>query len=65
MATEFKDIKDLSATELKKKKETLNEELFLAKTKNALGQLANPIQIRGMRRDLARVNTALTQKVVR
>ncbi len=65
MATEFKDIKDLSATELKKKKETLNEELFLAKTKNALGQLANPIQIRGMRRDLARVKTALTQKVVR
>ncbi len=62
---EFKDIKDLSATELKKKKETLTEELFLAKTKNALGQLANPIQIRGMRRDLARVSTALTQKVVR
>lgn len=65
MATEFKDIKDLSATELKKKKETLSEELFLAKTKNALGQLANPIQIRGLRRDLARVSTALTQKVVR
>ncbi len=62
---DFKDIKDLSAAELKKKKETLTEEIFLAKTKNALGQLASPIQIRGMRRDLARVMTALTHKVVR
>ncbi len=62
---EFKDIKDLSAADLRKKKSGLVEEIFIAKTKNALGQLASPIQIRKMRRDLARVMTALTQKVIR
>ena len=61
----YTDIKDLSATELKKKKSSITEDLFNAKMKNSLGQLGNPIQIRDLRKSLARVNTALTQKVVR
>lgn len=61
----YQDVKDLSPTELKKKKKALTQDLFEAKMKNTLGQLSNPLEIRGMRRDLARVNTALVQKVVR
>lgn len=61
----FQDVKDLSATELKKKKGTLTQEIFEAKMKNQLGQLGNPIVIRQLRKDLARVNTALVQKIAR
>lgn len=61
----YTEIKDLSAVELKKKKTALNEEFFNAKMKNNLGQLGNPLEIRKIRRDLARVNTALVQKITR
>jgi large subunit ribosomal protein L29 len=61
----YTEFKDLSAVELKKKKAGLSEDLFSAKMKNGLGQLGNPLEIRKIRRDLARVNTALVQKIAR
>ncbi len=61
----FNEIKDLSAVELKKKKALLGEQLFTAKIKNQLGQLGNPLEIRKIRKDLARVHTALVKKIVR
>lgn len=61
----YSDIKDMSATELKKKKTALRNELFEARMKNQLGQLANPLEIRGLRKTIARLNTALAQKVAR
>jgi large subunit ribosomal protein L29 len=62
---EYKEIKDLSATELKKKKAGLVQEMFDARIKNQLGQLGNPLEIRHIRKNIARLNTALVQKVVR
>ena len=61
----YTEVKDLSAVELKKKKGALTHEFFTAKMKNSLGQLGNPLEIRKIRRDLARVNTALVQKIAR
>ena len=61
----YTEIKDLSATELKKKKSALVGELFEAKMKNQLGQLGNPLEIRMIRKNLARVNTAMVQKIAR
>ena len=61
----FKDIKDLSVDELKKKKATLTQDIMNAKLKNSLGQLSNPMDIRFNRKDLARVNTALATKTAR
>lgn len=61
----YTEFKDLSATELKKKKAAVTEQIFTAKMKNNLGQLGNPLEIRFLRKDLARVNTALVQKVTR
>jgi large subunit ribosomal protein L29 len=61
----YTDVKDMSVTELKKKKTTLTQDIFDMKIKNQLGQLSNPIQIRDLRKDLARVNTALVQVVAR
>ncbi|PWU13777.1 MAG: 50S ribosomal protein L29 [Bdellovibrio sp.] len=56
----FANVKDLSVQELVKKRDELRAEVFHARMKNSLGQLANPVQIRILRKDLARLETALT-----
>ena len=61
----YNDIKDLTASELKKKKSSLVADLFEAKIKNQIGQLSNPMEIRKLRKNIARVNTALVQKIAR
>ncbi|MBX3021625.1 MAG: 50S ribosomal protein L29 [Bdellovibrionales bacterium] len=59
----FEEIKDLTSTELRKRMVTLREELFEARMKHTLGQLGNPIEIRGKRKDMARLKTALQAKL--
>jgi large subunit ribosomal protein L29 len=59
----YGDFKEMSVPELTKKRKALAQELTLNKMKNSMGQLANPLQIRFLRRDIAKVNTALTQKL--
>ena len=61
----FVEIKDLSVTELKKRRASLSEELFQARIKNSIGQLANPLVIRDLRRNIAKINTAIVKKVAR
>ena len=57
----FKEIKDMSGQELSKKSGDIRKQLFEMRIKNSLGQLANPLQIRFMKKDLARVLTAQNQ----
>lgn len=61
----FAEVKDLSVAELKKKKTAMVEELFQARVKNSIGQLANPLEIRHLRRGLAKINTAIVKKIAR
>ncbi len=61
----YEEIKDLSVVELKKRRADLTNELFQAKMKNSIGQLANPLSIRMIRRSIAKVNTAIVKKVAR
>ncbi len=56
----YEDIKNLTPVELNKKLREVKGNLFEARMKNAMGQMANPISIRKMRRDVARLRTALT-----
>lgn len=58
----YADISGLSEKELMNKTKELREQLFEARMKNALGQLANPMVIRSTRRDIARLQTALRAK---
>lgn len=58
----FEEIKGLSPVELGKKEVELRKELFQATMKNSLGQLGSPIQIRALRRNVARILTAKRQK---
>ena len=59
----FNDIKDLTVEELRKRQKGMSEELFELKMKHSLGQVANPLQIRSVRKDIARVKTALNAKL--
>jgi len=56
----YEDIKNLTPIELNKKLREVKGNLFEARMKNAMGQMTNPISIRQMRRDVARLRTALT-----
>ncbi len=58
----FTEIKDMSLPELRKKRAVLSEQLFEARMKNSIGQLSNPLHIRQLRRDIARINTAIVGK---
>ncbi len=59
----FADVKELSAVELNKKIRETKEKMFDSKMKNSMGQMTNPVSIRGMRRDIARLKTVLTAKL--
>lgn len=56
----YEDVKNLSPLEINKKIRELRTGMFEARMKNAMGQMTNPISIRHMRRDIARLKTALT-----
>lgn len=59
----FSEISSLTAKELAKMKKELQTSMFEARMKNTLGQLANQMVIRDARKDIARINTALTRLV--
>ncbi len=61
----FADIENKSLKELIKQKQDLTSQLFEMKMKNSLGQLANPVEIRVVRKDIAKINTAIVKKSVR
>ena len=56
----FSEVSSLGLEDLQKKKADLVQELFVSKMKNRMGQLAQPLQVRFLRKDLARVETAMT-----
>jgi large subunit ribosomal protein L29 len=61
----YADISGLADKEIQKKIAQLQTEGFESKMKNSLGQLANPMEIRNNRRDLARLKTALAAKTAK
>jgi large subunit ribosomal protein L29 len=61
----YPGVSGLTIEELRKKTTELRGELFEARMKNQMGQLNNPIQVRNLRRDIARLQTALSQKLSR
>jgi large subunit ribosomal protein L29 len=56
------EIRNMSSDEIVKKVDSWEEELFNLRFQARLGQLANPLQLRLVRRDNARAKTVLRQK---
>ena len=61
----YSEIENKSLQELIKQKQDLTTQLSEMKMKNSLGQLANPVQIRFVRKNIAKINTAIVKKSVR
>jgi len=55
-------LRELSVAELEQKLNEIMQKLFQLKFKNASGQLKNPLEIRLLRRDIARVKTVLAER---
>ena len=57
-----KELRDLTYDELIKKENDLAAELFNLRFRLATGQLDNPMTIKTVRKDMARVKTVIRQK---
>ena len=58
----IKEIRDLSPAELAARKHELREESFHLRIQQQSGQLEKPSTLRAIRREIARLETVLTQK---
>ncbi len=56
------DIRELSADEIKAKVADLEEERFRLRFRSATEQLENPLRLRTIRKDIARLKTVLTER---
>jgi large subunit ribosomal protein L29 len=55
----YAELKDLTPAELRQKEATLRDDLFKLRLRQASTQVENPMRIRQLRHDIARVQTAL------
>lgn len=56
------DLREMNIAELNEKLLSQKKELFNLRFQLATGQLENPLQIRNVKRDIARINTIITEK---
>jgi large subunit ribosomal protein L29 len=54
-------LRELTLDELRQKHDDWQTEYFRMRVKHALGQLDNPLSLRGIRKDLARAKTLLAE----
>ena len=57
-----RELRDLSREDLLRKVDELRTELFNLRFQKAVGQLGNPMRIRQVRKDIARVLTVLRER---
>ena len=55
-------VRSMEATDIETRIKGLEEELFNLRFRNAMKQLENPLEIRNLRRDLARLKTILAEQ---
>ena len=56
------EIREMSADELNAKLSDLKAELFNLRFQHAVNQLENPMRIKAVKKDIARVNTLLRER---
>ncbi len=57
----IKELKEMSADELKHKEAELVDQLFKLRFQKSLGQLESPMKVKNVKRDIARIKTLLSQ----
>ncbi len=56
------EIRDMSLEEMKAKEHELTKELFNLRMRHATNQLENPLKLRTIRKDVARIKTLIAEK---
>ena len=57
----IKELKELSADELKHREAELVDQLFKLRFQKSLGQLESPMKVKNVKRDIARIKTLLNR----
>jgi len=56
------DLRDMAVADLLQKETDLRKELFHLRFQQATGEIENPMRIRAIRKDIARILTLITEK---
>jgi len=56
------EIRDMTLEEMKAKQEEIAKDLFNLRMRHATNQLENPLKLRYLKRDIARVRTIIAEK---
>ena len=56
------EIREMTVEELHAREHELDDQIFRLRIQKSMGQLEAPAKVRGVRRDLARIKTVLTEK---
>lgn len=56
-----KELKDMTTAELQEQLDDAKKEMFSLRLQQVSGQLENPLQIRSVRRSIARIKTIMNQ----
>ena len=59
---ELKKMRDMTEVELNTELSKMKKELYNLRFQHATGQLENPVQMRELKRNIARVNTIIREK---
>ena len=57
----IKELKEMSAAELKHRETELVDQLFKLRFQKSLGQLESPMKVKNIKRDIARIKTLLNR----
>ena len=58
----IKEIRDLTEQELRTRRRDIKQELFHLRMQQQAGQMEKPSQLRALRRDVARIESILSQR---
>jgi len=57
----MRELKELSADELQAKEADLRDQLFKLRFQKSLGQLENPMKLKNVKKDIARIKTLMNR----
>jgi large subunit ribosomal protein L29 len=57
----IKELRELSADELRHRETEIVDQLFKLRFQKSLGQIDNPMKIKALKRDIARIKTILNE----
>jgi large subunit ribosomal protein L29 len=56
------ELRDITVEELMKKEQDLRKELFNLRFQQATGEIENPMRLRAIRKDIAKILSVITEK---